>query len=318
MRISAKTLGASALIVGMAMGGIAAPADAKLRVVVTSKPIHALVAAVMGEAGSPSVLVSGTASPHSYAMKPSDVQAANDAQLLFRVSASLEPFTAKLASSLPAGVRVVSLIDAPGLDLLDRRETGPFEAHDHAHEHTAGKHAAAEEDERDPHIWLDPRMASTLVDHIAAVLADAEPASAAVFQRNAASTKADLERLDAEMADALKPYAGRPFIVLHDAYQYLERRFGLSAVGSISVNPETPPSGKRLSAIRRKVRETGAACVFAEPGMQPKVVAAVIEGTPARRGELDPEATRLPPASTTYATLMRQLAGAFKACFDGR
>ncbi len=239
--------------------------------------------------------------------------------MLFRVAESLEPFTAKLVKSLPKSVRVVSLLDAPGLDLIDRREGGAFEAHGHvAHAHGAAKPPAAEEDERDPHVWLDPNNASALVDHIAAVLAEADPGSAATFAANAAAAKARIAVLAQELERELKPYAGKPFVVLHDAYQYLERRFGLAAVGSIAVSPEAAPSGKRLAAIRRKIADSGANCVFAEPGMQPKVVSAVIEGTSARAGLLDPEATLLAPGPTVYVDLMRGLAAGIKRCFEAK
>ncbi|MEQ1616390.1 MAG: zinc ABC transporter substrate-binding protein [Hyphomicrobiaceae bacterium] len=295
-----------------------ASANAEIKVVASSKPVHALVASVMGQTGVPVVLVSGAASPHSYSMKPSDAKAANGARVLFRISEGLEPFTAKLAKSLPKSVRVVSLVDAPGLKLLGRRETGAFEADGHdGHGHGATKKSEPE-DERDPHIWLDPANASVMVDHIAAVLADAEPANAAVFRANAEATKERIAELAVELERDLLPFAGKPFVVLHDAYQYLEQRFGLTAVGSIAVAPEAAPSGKRLSAIRKKISATGAACLFAEPGMQPKVVAAVIEGTKVKAGLLDPEATQLSPSANVYVDLMRGLASGIKACFSAK
>ena len=68
-------------------------------------------------------------------------------------------------------------------------------------------------------------------------------------------------------------------MVFHDAYQYFEHRFGLTAVGSITVSPEVQPSAKRLTEIRRKIAALDARCVFAEPRFQPNLVNAVIEGT---------------------------------------
>jgi zinc transport system substrate-binding protein len=110
---------------------LAAPAHAELKVVVTSKPIHALVASVMSGAGTPALLVDGPASPHTYSMKPSDAQKVHQADVFFRVSEELEPFTAKLVKALPNTVRVATLADAPGLTLLERRSGGTFEAEGH-------------------------------------------------------------------------------------------------------------------------------------------------------------------------------------------
>ena len=303
------------------MLGAASAAQAELKVVVSSKPAHALVASVMGATGTPGLLVSGASSPHTYAMKPSDAKAVNGAAVFFRFSQGLEPFTAKLVTSLPKSVRVVSLQEAPGVALAEKREGGAFEDHGDAHAvHGRGGavKTAEKEDETDPHIWLDPRNAGAMVDHIADVLGEADPASAAAFKANAAATKSKLQALELELERDLKPFAGKPFVVLHDAYQYLERRFSLTAVGSITVSPEAAPSGKRLTAVRRKIADTGALCVFAEPGMQPKIVSAVIEGSTAKAGLLDPEATRLAPGPGLYDELMRGLARGFEQCFAAK
>ncbi|HEY9009560.1 MAG TPA: zinc ABC transporter substrate-binding protein, partial [Devosia sp.] len=53
-----------------------APALAEVpKVVATIKPIHSLVAAVMGDLGTPSLIVRGVASPHTYSLKPSEARA---------------------------------------------------------------------------------------------------------------------------------------------------------------------------------------------------------------------------------------------------
>ena len=316
MHRNKSRLAIAASVIAAAMAAASATSAAP-RVVASSKPVHALVAAVMGSLGEPVLLVAGAASPHSYAMKPSDAKAAHAAALLFRISESLEPFTGKLVKALPKSVTVVTLLDAPGLSLLDRRESGPFEHHQHrGHDHKAHKDRA--EDERDPHIWLDPVNAAAMIDAIEAALSKADPASAGAYRTNAAAAKSKIAALADEIAATVKPAAGKPFIVLHDAYQYFERRFGLTAAGSIAVSPEAAPSAKRLSAIRKKIADTGAACLFAEPGMQPKVVQAVAEGTAARVALLDPEATQLPPGAGLYEALLRGLATAVAKCFAER
>jgi zinc transport system substrate-binding protein len=296
---------------------VSTSARAELKVVASSKPVHALVASVMGATGAPSVLVAGAASPHSYAMKPSDAKTANGAAVFFRIGEGLEPWTSKLVKSLPKAVRVVSLQDAPGIKSLERRETGAFEAHDHGSSHKPSA-AGGAEDERDPHVWLDPANALLMVDHIASVLGELEPVNASAFKTNAEATKTRIAALSAELERDLKPLAGKPFVVLHDAYQYLENRFGLTAVGSIAVSPESAPSGKRLAAIRKKIADSGTQCVFAEPGMQPKVVAAVVEATRARSALLDPEATQLAPGATVYEDLMRRLSAGLKTCLEAK
>lgn len=309
--------GALALAMVLSATTHVAAQDAGLKVVVTSKPIHALVAAVMQGVGEPALLVEGTASPHTYAMRPSDAQRVNKADVLFRVSEALEPFTAKVVRALPRSVKVSTLAEAPGVKLLTRRSGGPFEAHGHAHgKHTGHKHAAptGAGSQYDAHVWLDPGNAKAMTAAIAAVLAERAPADAAAFKANADALAGRLDTLAATLATDLAPVADRPFVVLHDAYQYFEQRFGLSAIGSILVDPDEQPSAKRISELRRKVKSLGAVCVFAEPGHQPRVVSSVTEGTPSRTAVLDPEGTGLAPGPGLYFKLMTGLAAAMKAC----
>lgn len=288
-------------------------ASAELKVVATSKPIHALVAGVMGATGAPKLLVDGTASVHTFAMRPSDSKAVHEAAVLFRVSETLEPFTAKLVKALPKTVRVVSLQDAPGIALLDRRAGGLFETHGHAghKDHDHGEPTAAG---KDGHIWLDPDNAQRMVDHIAATLVTANAADAAAYTANAQALKGQIASLATEIQRDIDPVKGRPFIVFHDAIQYFEKRFGIVATGSITLSPDVQPSAKRLTAIRKKLASVQAACVFAEPQFTSKLVDTVVEGTPARRGTLDPEGALLAPGPGLYAALMRGLATSLKAC----
>ena len=85
----------------------------------------------MSGVGTPDLLVKGAASPHTYAMKPSDAKALNGADLFFRMSELVEPFTIKVVRALPKRVEVVTLQDAPGMKLLPRRTGNTFEAHVH-------------------------------------------------------------------------------------------------------------------------------------------------------------------------------------------
>jgi len=308
-----------------------AASAADLKVTVTIKPVHALVAQVMEGVGAPTLLVQGAASPHTYALKPSDARALNHADVFFRVSETIEPFTRKIVAALPDTVRTVTLAEAPGLALLDVRTEETFEAHDHAddghgdghgeggHDHDHGhEHEHGDHDHghavRDGHVWLDPENARKMVAEIARVLSEASPADAPAFAANAARADAALAALQAEIARDLAPLRGRPFVVFHDAFQYFERRFGLEAVGSITVSPEAQPSAKRLTEIRHKLAALSASCVFSEPQAQAKLVAAVIEGTSARAGTLDPEGVLITPGPDAYATLLRNLAGGLKAC----
>lgn len=309
----------SGVSVGLALMAPGAAAADDLRVVATIKPVHALVSQVMGSTGTPALLVQGAASPHSYALKPSDARALNAAHVVFRVSESVEPFTRKIVKSLPKSVRVSTLGEAPGLTLLEARTGDTFEAHDHAgHAHEKGhgheKHDHGEHAQYDGHVWLDPQNAVAMVREIARILKEAAPQHAEVFDANAAAAIAGIEKASADIATMVAPLRGKPYVVFHDAYQYFERRFDIPAIGAITVSPEIRPSAKRLAEIRGKIRTLNAVCVFAEPQFKSKLIATVLEGTNARAGTLDPEGANVDPGPGAYITLLKSLAEGLSSC----
>jgi len=312
---------AAAAGLACAVSVAAVPAVAAPQVVASIKPIHSLVAAVMEGVGSPALIVKGAASPHTYAMKPSDAKALASADVVVWIGPAFEGFLAKpLASAGKA--TVVELMDAPGLTLLDAREGGAWEAHDHGHKHDHDHkhghgHDDHDHDEVNSHIWLSPPNAKRIVAVTAEALSAKDPANAGTYAANAARVSAALDALDAELKAALAPVAGRPFVVFHDAYQYFEAYYGLNGVGAITVSPDRRPSAKRLAAIRDKIKSLGAVCVFAEPQFEPTLVNTVVEGTQARTGTLDAEAADIAEGPDLYPTLMRRLASSLADCLKG-
>lgn len=327
---AAVRLGAVMVLAAWTLTAAAARAD--INVAVSIKPIHSLVAAVMRGAGAPDLIVQGAGSPHAYALKPSQAVKLARADVVFWMGPELEAFLEKSLRTIAGGGRSVALLDAPGLIRRRLREDGNFEHEEHHGEHEEHheekeRHGKTGEETHDhdhdhgdagydAHVWLDPRNASTLVRAILAALSDADPARAAAYAANAARLTERLTALENEVAELLSPVRGRPFVVFHDAYLYFEKRFGMTAVGSIAVSPETVPGIQRIRKIRATVKSLKAACVFAEPQFEPKLVAVVTEGTAARSGVLDPLGAGLADGPDLYFKLIGNMADAFRACLS--
>lgn len=291
----------------------------ELKVVVTIKPVHSLAAAVMEGVGSPRLLIDGASSPHTYALRPSDAKALHDAHVVLRVSDGLETFLIKVIKGLPESIRVVTMEEAPGLRLLPVREGGPFEGHDHGHGHghSHGHKGKGRRPVSDSHLWLDPENAKAMARQIARELAALRPSEAARFEANADRLVARLDALSAELRTTLAASAGKPFMTFHDAFQYLEKRFGMASAGTVTVNPDVQPSARRISALRQKVKRHAAICVFSEPQFEPALVTTITEGTTARSGVLDPLGAGLTPGPDLYPALLRAIAKTMSGCLAG-
>jgi zinc transport system substrate-binding protein len=305
------------LLALVAVAGLALPQAAAAEppaVVASFKPVHSLAAAVMAGVGTPELLVQGAASPHSYAMRPSDAAKLDAAEVVFWIGPVLEAFLAKPLESLAGDAAVLEIEEIPGLTLYPPREGGVWEPHgqedEDGHEHDPA-HAAGS---LDAHLWLDPDNAGLIAAAMAETLAAVDPAHGATYRANAAALGERLAALDAELAEQLAPVKNRPFIVFHDAYQYFEKQYGLAAAGSVTVSPDQPPGAKRLAEIRATIAERNAACVFREPQFEPALIELVVEGSDVRQGELDPEAAALTEGPELYFDLMRALARSIASC----
>lgn len=340
-----RVLMASALL---SVSSQAVMAAEKGDVVVSIKPVHSLVSAVMQGVGEPELIVKGAASAHGYSLKPSDAAALEKAKVIFWVGPELETYLIKPLESLGKNAEVVRLEDVKGLELLPAREGGNFEAHDHGHaghdheghdhdghekhdehdDHSHDKHddhggahshdhgEAHDHHHDDMHIWLDPQNAKLMLEPIADALSKADPEHAKQYHENAVSYAAKLDKLQKEVAAELKPLHNKPYIVFHDAYQYFDRRFNLAPAGSITVDPEKTPGAARIREIQDKVKSLGATCVFSEPQFEPRLVKTVLEGTSAKTGVLDPLGSDLQDGPELYPQLIRNLASSLKDCLQ--
>jgi len=341
----------------IAMGAISlinfSTAKADIDVVTSIKPVHSLVSGVMAGVSTPSVIVEGAGSPHTYSLKPSQAKQLQDAKLVFWMGDELETFLEGPIKNIANNATTIKLINAHGLKKIKFREGGMFDDHDdhghddhghhehdsekhakekhddHGHdEHDHEKHAKKEHDDHDghddhghgefdPHVWLDPVNAKALVHEIEKALVKADPEHASTYEANAQKMMGQLDSLVFELRAELEPVHDKGFIVFHDAYQYFEERFDLGAIGSLTVSPEVMPGAERVSELRKKISDLNATCVFSEPQFEPKLIETLVENTGARTGVLDPLGASLAKGSDLYFQLLRKMASSLKKCLSG-
>lgn len=293
------------------------------KVVTSILPLQSLAANVMRGVGEPALLVRGAATPHSFALRPSDAAALQEAELVIWVGEGLESFLEAPLATLSGEAKVLELSEAEGVTLLPPREEAIWAAHDHSapghdheeeHGHDEGHDHGHSHGAYDAHIWLDPLNAVAMVEAIAAALVALDPDNAAAYSANAENTIGRLRGLDEELQAGLMPVANKAYLVFHDGYQYFEARYGLSPLGAVSLAPERTPGASHLAEIRERLQAEGVACVFSEPQFEPKLLEVVTEGTAARGATLDPLGADLEPGPEAYFALMRNMAASLTAC----
>ena len=302
---------ASALI-----SGISITAHAEINVVSSVKPLHSLVSGVMEGIASPDLIVKGSASPHTYSLRPSQARQLEDADLVFWMGHELESFLEQPLEAIATKAHIVELIDSSKLKKIKMREGGMFDAHAHDDHDEHEGHDDHGHGEFDVHVWLDPENAKVLVDEIKLALIELDPVNASKYESNSNKMNMKLDQLIDEVSNKLESDKGKDYVVFHDAYQYFEQRFGMSAVGSITVSPEVVPGANRIRELKNKINELNAHCVFSEPQFEPKLVSTVVEGTQANTGVLDPLGASINDGPELYFTLIRNMADSLHECLS--
>ena len=307
-------------------------ANAEIKVVASIKPIHSLVSYVMDGVGTPSILVDGSSSPHTFQLKPSHAQMLQDADIVFWIGEDLESFLETPLESIATNAKKITLMELDDIELLKFREKHIFEEHaehdDHGDEHEEGHDEHEEghdehEDEHghhdehnhgefDIHFWLDPAIAKVIVKNIADELSNIDVANKATYEANASKAISELDELIAETK--LKINKNATYVVFHDAYQYFEERFGIEVLGALSVNPEILPGAKQLAEIREVIEHENVNCIFSEPQFNPSIAKTIAADTGVKAAILDPLGAELDPSKDLYFDLIADMASSFSGC----
>ncbi|MES9863593.1 MAG: zinc ABC transporter substrate-binding protein [Candidatus Thiodiazotropha sp. 4PDIVS1] len=295
----------------LALSLFSAPSLAGLKVVVTIMPIHSLISGLMSGVGEPYLLLKSNQSPHTMSLKPSDARALNQADLVVWIGESLESPLSNLIKQLKVSSEVISLLDTPNLHQLPIRNNREWTRH---HKPTKSSSTHTHEINMDNHIWLSPANARLITHHLSNVLIWLDPDNRGLYQNNLEKVLNRLDGMETQFKANISGNTDSPFIVFHDAYQYLEHHFGLNAVGSVSISPDRLAGAKHIHQLREKIRRLEARCIFSEPQFEPKLVHTLISGTQASAGELDPLGGGLTPGEDAYFNLMIGLSEGLASC----
>ncbi len=335
MRYPMKYRSIFSLLTALCIGVMAGPSSAASApdVVVSIKPVHSLVEAVMEGVGEPELIIQGGASPHGYQMRPSQASALNRADIIIWIGESMERFLTRPIANLGNESQTVALTEVSGISLLRFREGAVWadddehghdeHGHDeHGHdEHGHDEHGHDEHDhagEIDGHLWLDPANSRRIVEHVADLLARQDPERAATYQRNKIAVIERIDALEMRLRSRLAAVRDRPFLVFHDAYQYFERAFDLEGLGAITLGPERRPSARRLTALRNALVEHDIACVFTEPQFRPDLAFTVIEGTKTRTAEIDPIGADIEAGPDAWFDILDRLGTTIADCLSAK
>lgn len=289
--------------------GVILPAQAQVTVLTSIKPLQLIAAAVQDGVGTPDVLLPPGASPHHYALRPSDVRKVAAVDLVYWVGPDMEGFLPRVLQG--RGKPTVAVQDLPGMHLRRFGEDSHSHADDeddHDHDHRPGS--------LDAHLWLSTVNARVIAQRMASDLASADPANAARYRANAQAFAQRLDALDARLQARVAGIKGKPYFVFHEAFDYFEQAYGLQHAGVFAVAAEVQAGAQHVAAMRARLKEAGKTCVFSEPPMRPRLAETLTAGLPVKLAELDALGGFSDASATGYEQLLSKLGDDLAGCLE--
>jgi manganese/zinc/iron transport system substrate-binding protein len=268
VRRIAAAAAVAALAFGAPGGALRAQAAETLSVVATTGMIADAARRIGGEAVDVRALMGPGVDPHAYRQTRSDIAAMVRADLVLwhglYLEAQMEEFMRELGERKP----VVAVAES-----LPREE---LIAHvDYA-------------DKFDPHVWMDPRLWSRVVEAVRDALAAQRPAEAEAFAANTRAYLAELEALAAysDKVFGSVPERARVLVTAHDAFSYFGRAHGFEVLGIQGISTQSEAGLQRVAELVDILVERGIGAVFVESSVSDRSIRALVEGAAAKGHEV--------------------------------
>ncbi len=135
----------------------------------------------------------------------------------------------------------------------------------HVHDHEEGEEDH-EHGEFDPHTWLDPENGKEQAKVIADKLSEIDPANNDYFQANYQKIADELDAIVNEYSEKFSSVENKKFIVPHEAFGYLARRFDLEQIPLNNLTSTGETDAKVLKEVTDLAKEEKLKVVFYEKG----------------------------------------------------
>ncbi|MGB7263052.1 MAG: zinc ABC transporter substrate-binding protein [Albidovulum sp.] len=293
--------------------------------VITDIPVvHSLTSMVMGELGTPGLLLEQGADAHNFQLRPSQVSALQGAGLVIWMGAEMTPWldrALKAGSAMDAlallhtkGTVVRSYEDAEEAHQTDAQDGSEQPAHALPVQHHTDTH---DHGEIDPHAWLNPENAGLWLGLISDALSQVDPGNSVTYRANASLALIRIQTASKAVQDRVAAHAGQPIVVAHDAYGYFADYFNLTVAASLAEGDASAPGAAHLSDVLALLEGGQIRCIFPEAGRDPTPVLSLSDGTGVRIGRnLDPEGQQLPAGPDLYPSLLTHMGAAIADCLE--
>jgi zinc transport system substrate-binding protein len=274
----------------------------KIPVIASIFPIADMVRQVGGDHVQVTCVLPPGTSPHTFEPKPSLVRAFSSARIFFMIGAGLEFWAGNFVKL--AGPNLMTVVLSQGVDLIvstDHDHAHVHENHPHEKEATGSKTEAAV---ANPHIWLDPGIAKSMVNKITAALCKVDPRHLPYYNERNLNYLKELDNLDHLITATVAHFKNKKYVAFHASWDYFARRYGLESAGVIEAAPGRNPTPLQIKNIITTIKHDHIRAVFAEPQLNPRAAEIIAKEADVKVLLLDPIGGPKQPYGNTYVNLM--------------
>ena len=276
------------------------------------RPIAMLLSVVTGDETSVNILLPGNMSPHDYRLKFSDIKLIKESELFFWIGPNLESGISK-AVKTHGTTNIIKLMDIDDLSWpkttteLSHSHTDHNHGHDNEYESYEGV-----KDNRDPHIWLNPKNAVAIVATINELLAKKYPEKKEIFEKNTNNFEASLKSLNIVIRERLKEIKHKGFLVAHDGYRHFVDFYDLNQLGVVDLTDDISSSAKHKGNLNKLIDKTS--CIFTDPQHTSKVANQLAKKFNINSRELDLMGHNIPLGKNSYIDFLSKLSETVVEC----
>ncbi|CAA6818060.1 MAG: Unknown protein [uncultured Thiotrichaceae bacterium] len=285
--------------------GTQAFAEKQPEILSTILPIHLIAEEIAGEHASAKLLIPATQNIHHYTLKPSALRTIKKADLVIRVSPNMERFLNKTLE----GKKVLTWMELKSIHALPARMR---HTHNYVHK-DAHETETMDATKLDSHLWFNPENARLLIAQIAHELSILDAAHAEAYTKNAQRLQDNIKQTEEHIIKTLGDTTLR-YAVFHDAWQYFQDYFGVTAPRTLNIQEGIPPSAKQVKELRGHLLEDNIVCLVASPQSNQALLNALVEGNKTKIVILDPKGAQLPDNHQGYAGLLAYTFEQLKSC----
>ena len=272
-------------------------------VVVSIRPIHSIVSALMEGVSEPRLLLDSNDSAHTFHLKPSQLKLLSNADLLITIGDSFESGLSKVIRNIDQNYRL-NLSEIKELQIYDFRDHNEIE-HDEHDEH-----------DKDLHLWLDVGNVQIIAEKIKQRLIEINPSNKEKYNTNYLELKSKLNQLEEKIQFQLEPIKSTPFAIYADILQYFEKNFDLNKPVIIAPYHGARLSINRVIKAKNKMKNQKTRCLIYGSENTSKQINVLTEGLDIKAHSVDILGVKLEPGSEQYFDLMKEISNQLASCLE--